>query len=58
MAAAAETLTPLALELGGKSANIVFSDADLDVAVPFSAMLGAVSSRSRRCRSVTRSTRA
>ena len=30
MAAAAETLTPLTFELGGKSANIVFPDADLD----------------------------
>ena len=33
MAAAAETLTPLAFELGGKSANIVFPDADLDARV-------------------------
>ena len=32
MAAAAESLTPLAFELGGKSANIVFPDADLDLA--------------------------
>jgi aldehyde dehydrogenase (NAD+) len=37
MEAAAGTLTPLALELGGKSANIVFADANLDVAVPASA---------------------
>ena len=37
MVAAASTLTPLALELGGKSANIVFADANLDVAVPASA---------------------
>jgi aldehyde dehydrogenase (NAD+) len=29
-AAAAEALTPLVLELGGKSANIVFADADLE----------------------------
>ena len=28
-AAAAETLTPLCLELGGKSANIIFDDADV-----------------------------
>jgi aldehyde dehydrogenase (NAD+) len=33
MEAAARNLTPLALELGGKSANIVFADADLDAAV-------------------------
>jgi acyl-CoA reductase-like NAD-dependent aldehyde dehydrogenase len=32
MAAAAETLTPVVLELGGKSADLVFADADLDVA--------------------------
>ena len=34
-AAAAESLTPLVLELGGKSAGIVFEDADLDVAARF-----------------------
>jgi len=32
MAAAAETLTPVVLELGGKSADLVFPDADIDVA--------------------------
>ena len=31
--ARAETITPLALELGGKSANLLFADADLDAAV-------------------------
>lgn len=31
-AAAAESLTPMCLELGGKSANLVFEDADLDKA--------------------------
>ena len=40
MALAAETLKPVALELGGKSANIIFSDADLDTAVPMAAALG------------------
>ena len=33
MVAAAATLKPLALELGGKSANVIFPDADLDLAV-------------------------
>ncbi|MGH9138609.1 MAG: aldehyde dehydrogenase family protein [Acidimicrobiales bacterium] len=32
--AAGEALKPVLLELGGKSASIVFDDADLDVAVP------------------------
>ncbi|WP_249419845.1 aldehyde dehydrogenase family protein [Rhabdothermincola salaria] len=41
MAIAARHCTPLALELGGKSANIVFADADLDTAVPVAAVLGA-----------------
>ena len=33
MAAAATNLTPVILELGGKSASIVFADADIDTAV-------------------------
>jgi aminomuconate-semialdehyde/2-hydroxymuconate-6-semialdehyde dehydrogenase len=33
MSAAATNLTPVSLELGGKSANVVFADADLDAAV-------------------------
>ena len=41
MAAAAETLKPLALELGGKSANVIFPDADLDLAISSAAFLGA-----------------
>lgn len=32
--AAAVNHTPVSAEMGGKSANIVFDDADLDVAVP------------------------
>ena len=42
MAAAAESLTPLTFEFGGKSANIVFPDADLDVASSVAGVLGAV----------------
>jgi aminomuconate-semialdehyde/2-hydroxymuconate-6-semialdehyde dehydrogenase len=34
--AAAKNLTPVSLELGGKGANLVFADADLDVAVDWS----------------------
>jgi aldehyde dehydrogenase (NAD+) len=40
MTLAAETLKPVALELGGKSANLIFDDANLDVAVPMAAALG------------------
>lgn len=36
MRAAAANLTPVSLELGGKGANIVFADADLDLAVAWS----------------------
>jgi aldehyde dehydrogenase (NAD+) len=36
MASAAPNLTPVTFELGGKSPNIVFPDADLDIAVPVS----------------------
>ncbi len=34
--AAAANHTPVSAEMGGKSANIVFADADLDIAVPMS----------------------
>ena len=40
----ADQVKPLVLELGGKSANLVFADANLDTAVPFAvgmAMMGA-----------------
>jgi aldehyde dehydrogenase (NAD+) len=54
MAAAAETLTPLTFELGGKSANIVFPDADLDVATTMAALLGAVLLSGQGCALPTR----
>ena len=54
MAAAAETLTPLTFELGGKSANIVFPDADLDGAASMAAMLGAVLLSGQGCALPTR----
>ncbi|MFI6288377.1 aldehyde dehydrogenase family protein [Streptomyces sp. NPDC051018] len=34
MAAAAQNLVPVKLELGGKSPNVLFADADLDTAIP------------------------
>jgi aldehyde dehydrogenase (NAD+) len=40
---AAENLTPLILELGGKSANVVFADADLEAAVEFATAISALS---------------
>ncbi len=39
-APAAENLVPVKLELGGKSPNVVFADADLDVAIP--AIVGSI----------------
>jgi aldehyde dehydrogenase (NAD+) len=36
-AACAESLKPLVLELGGKSANLIFADADIDASIPISA---------------------
>jgi len=53
MAAAAETLTPVTLELGGKSPLIVFADADLDNAVG-AAMLGNFYSSGQICSNGTR----
>jgi len=54
MAAAADTLTPLTFELGGKSANIVFPDADLDGASSMAALLGAVLLSGQGCALPTR----
>jgi len=54
IAAAADNVVPLTLELGGKSANIIFPDADLDVAVSVAAMLGAVLLSGQGCALPTR----
>lgn len=40
MTAAARNLVPVKLELGGKSPNVLFADADLDVAIP--AIIGSI----------------
>ncbi len=54
MAAAAETLKPLAFELGGKTANIVFPDADLDRVIPVAAVMGIVVLSGQGCALPTR----
>jgi aldehyde dehydrogenase (NAD+) len=52
-AAAAETLTPVVLELGGKSASIVFEDSDLSRAAS-SAVMGIVQLSGQVCIAPTR----
>jgi aldehyde dehydrogenase (NAD+) len=52
-AAAAETLTPVVLELGGKSVNLVFDDADLDHAMAFS-VVGMTRMAGQVCHAPTR----
>jgi aldehyde dehydrogenase (NAD+) len=54
MAAAATNLTPLALELGGKSANVVFPDADLDTAATMAATFGTALLTGQGCALPTR----
>jgi aldehyde dehydrogenase (NAD+) len=54
MTGAAEALTPVTLELGGKSANIVFPDADLEVAATNAGLLGAVLLSGQGCALPTR----
>jgi aldehyde dehydrogenase (NAD+) len=49
MAAAAANLTPVLLELGGKSALVVFDDADLDAAVGTAVRLGVVTGSGQGC---------
>ncbi|QQR80558.1 MAG: aldehyde dehydrogenase family protein [Deltaproteobacteria bacterium] len=53
MAAAAQTLTPVCLELGGKDPMIVLEDADLDVASS-GAIWGAFGNCGQTCSSVER----
>jgi aldehyde dehydrogenase (NAD+) len=54
MVKAADNLTPLALELGGKSANIVFPDADLDTAAGMCAVFGTALLAGQGCALPTR----
>jgi len=54
MAAAARNLTPLSLELGGKSPNIVFPDADLDAAATMAAHIGTALLSGQGCALPTR----
>jgi aldehyde dehydrogenase (NAD+) len=53
MQGCAETLKPLAMELGGKSANLIFPDADLDRAVPQS-IVGCLALTGQGCVNPTR----
>jgi acyl-CoA reductase-like NAD-dependent aldehyde dehydrogenase len=47
--AAADTLKPLSFELGGKSANVVFADANLDSAVMMAAHMGPLTQSGQSC---------
>ncbi len=46
---AAQTIKPVALELGGKSANIVFADADLDQAAGMAVIASVVAMSGQTC---------
>jgi aldehyde dehydrogenase (NAD+) len=52
--AAARNLTPVLLELGGKSANVVFEDADLDAAAAMATQMGIVNGAAQGCNLPTR----
>ncbi len=52
--AAATNLTPVVAELGGKSANIVFADADLDAAAMLSAHQGPLMQSGQSCACASR----
>lgn len=49
MAGAAANLTPVLLELGGKSANLIFDDADVEQAAAFTATLALVTNSGQAC---------
>lgn len=49
LATAARNLTPVTAELGGKSADIVFADADLDYAAQLAAMQGPITQSGQSC---------
>jgi aldehyde dehydrogenase (NAD+) len=49
MEAASRNLTPVVLELGGKSANVVFADADLDLAATTAVHAGIVPTSGQGC---------
>ncbi len=52
--AAATNLTPVATELGGKSANLIFADADLDLAAALSAHQGPLMQSGQSCACASR----
>ncbi|MCX4096805.1 aldehyde dehydrogenase family protein [Nocardia sp. alder85J] len=51
---AAANLTPVVAELGGKSANIIFADADLDLAAQLSAHQGPLTQSGQSCACASR----
>lgn len=51
---AAENLTPVVAELGGKSANLIFADADLDTAARLSAHQGPLMQSGQSCACASR----
>ena len=54
LAAAATNLTPVVAELGGKSANVVFADADLDLAAAMAAHQGPLMQSGQSCACASR----
>ncbi|TVX95076.1 aldehyde dehydrogenase [Mycolicibacterium porcinum] len=52
--AAATNLTPVVTELGGKSANLIFADADLDLAAALSAHQGPLMQSGQSCACASR----